>query len=181
MDTLIRLRAWELRNDELAWRDIVIERHWRIDVQAHMSQVQTYLAHGGMNTFERYFNNCRRSMRVASLLAFPDGRTYSLYDARSSAVANARVGTSAREAAAAFGHYADDGRTLSSNYASSARAFGGTGRRGPRSAATPNQANFQALSELSRQGQRPRTEAQTPGDAGGPPIDVDGGIEGPLM
>ena len=181
IDTLIRLRAWELRNEELAWRDVLIERRWQIDVQAHMSQVQTYLAHGGMNTFDRYFNNCRRSMRVASLLAFPDGRTYSLYDARSTAVANARVGTSAREAAAAFGHYAGDGRTLNSNYAPAARAFPGTGRRGPRSAATPNQANFQALGELSRQTQRARPDVQAPGDGAGPPVDGDGAIEGPSM
>lgn len=186
MDTFIRWRAWELRNDELAWRDIVIERHWHLDVRAHMSQVRTYLAHGGSNTFERYFNNCRRAMQVASRLAFPDGRLYSLYDARSTAVANARVGIGARESAAAFGHYAGDGRTLNSNYASAARAFRGNRTRGPRSAETLNQANFEALGEASHQAQRPNPEAQAPCDpydydydyGGDTPADGSGGSGG---
>ena len=180
IESLIRLRAWELRNGELAWRDIVVAPGWRGDVQSHMAQIGIYCDQGPEHTFERYYDNCRRSMRVASLLAFPDGRLYSLYDARSTAAANLRAVTSVSEAAQTMGHYAgNNGRILRKNYAGAAYAFGRSGRYAPRMAATENQVNFQALSEFSRQAQG--TSPDAPVTGGGPPVDGDGAIEGPSM
>lgn len=153
IDSLRRLRAWELRNAGLAWRDIEVPARWVGAVDAHLTNVQQYLAAAyDDRSFERFFDGCRAALRKACLRAFKDGRLYSLYDTRSTA------------AAMVMGHYKKRKRTLSENYAGSDRAFRRAGRFAPSPADTQNQRD-QAADRAAEQS----APADTPGSGEAPP------------
>jgi hypothetical protein len=143
IDTLRRLRAWELHNAGLAWRDIEVPVRWVGAVDAHLTNLQKYLSgepgKHGPPTFERYYNGCRTALRTACLEAFPDKRLYSLYDTRSTAAANMQATIGAEAAASVMGHYMKRKRTIKANYAGADRAYRGAGRFAPGLADTQNQ------------------------------------------
>lgn len=139
LDTLRRLRAWELHNASLAWRDIEVPMRWVGAVNAHLTHVQEYLAGGDDQTFERLFNGCRAALTAACKRAFPDGRLYSLYDTRSTASANMQASMGADQAALVMGHYKKRKRTIKENYAGADRAFSRAGKFAPGLADTQNQ------------------------------------------
>ncbi|CAN7778518.1 hypothetical protein LJR290_007956 [Variovorax sp. LjRoot290] len=139
IENLRRLRAWELRNAGLAWRDVEVPYRWVGAVDAHLSSLQQYLASGDEHTFERYFNGCRTALYAACNRAFPDGRKYSLYDTRSTAAANMKATVGPEVAAMVMGHYMKRKRTIAGHYAGSDRAFRRAGRFAPGLADTQNQ------------------------------------------
>ncbi|PNG48903.1 MULTISPECIES: hypothetical protein [unclassified Variovorax] len=143
IDTLRRLRAWELHNAGLAWRDIEVPVRWVGAVDAHLTNLQQYLSSApgkhGPPTFERYYDGCRAALRTACLEAFPDKRLYSLYDTRSTAAANMQATIGPEAAAAVMGHYMKRKRTIKANYAGADRAYRGAGRFAPGLADTQNQ------------------------------------------
>jgi hypothetical protein len=139
IENLCRLRAWELRNAGLAWRDVEVPYRWVGAVDAHLSSLQQYLAGGEENTFERYYNGCRTALYAACNRAFPDGRKYSLYDTRSTAAANMKATVGPEVAAMVMGHYMKRKRTIKGNYAGSDMAFRKAGRFAPGLADTQNQ------------------------------------------
>ncbi|MGJ7519699.1 hypothetical protein ACSFA0_04320 [Variovorax sp. LT1P1] len=139
LDTLRRLRAWELHNASLAWRDIEVPARWVGAVNAHMTHIRDYLAGGGDRTFQRLFNGCRAALAAACKRAFPDGRMYSLYDTRSTAAANMQASMGADRAALVMGHYKKRKRTIKENYAGADRAFSRAGKFSPALADTQNQ------------------------------------------
>lgn len=139
LDTLRRLRAWELHNASLAWRDIEVSYRWVGAVNAHLTHVQEYLAGGSDHTFQRLFNGCRAALAAACKRAFPDGRMYSLYDTRSTAAANMQESMGADRAALVMGHYKKRKRTIKEHYAGSDRAFSRAGKFSPALADTQNQ------------------------------------------
>lgn len=139
VDTLHRLRAWELHNASLAWRDIEVPYRWVGAVNAHMNHIREYLADGGDQTFQRLFNGCRAALAAACKRAFPDGRMYSLYDTRSTAAANMQASMGADRAALVMGHYKKRKRTIKEHYAGSDRAFSRVGKFSPALADTQNQ------------------------------------------
>lgn len=139
VENLRRMRAWELRNAGLAWRDIEVPYRWVGAVDAHLTSLQQYLAGGGDQTFERYFNGCRAALWAACNRAFPDGRKYSLYDTRSTAAANMKATVGPEVAAMVMGHYMKRKRTIAGSYAGSDRAFRRAGRFAPGLADTQNQ------------------------------------------
>lgn len=139
LDTLRRLRAWELHNAGLAWRDIEVSSRWVGAVNAHLNHIREYLAGGGDQTFQRLFNGCRAALAAACKRAFPDGRLYSLYDTRSTAAANMQASMGADRAALVMGHYKKRKRTIKEHYAGSERAFSRAGKFSPALADTQNQ------------------------------------------
>jgi hypothetical protein len=139
LDSLRRLRAWELRNAGLAWRDIEVPSRWVGAVDTQITHVQEYLAGGGKQTFERLYNGCRTALTAACKRAFPDGRLYSLYDTRSTAAANLQATIGPEVAAMVMGHYMKRKRTIKGHYASADRAFRGANRFAPGLADTQNQ------------------------------------------
>lgn len=155
IDTLRRLRAWELHNAGLAWRDIEVPVRWIGAVDAHLTNLQQYLSsepgRHGPPTFKRYYDGCRTALRTACLEAFPDGRLYSLYDTRSTAAANMQATIGAEAAAAVMGHYMKRKRTIKANYAGADRAYRGAGRFAPGLADTQNQRD-QAADRAGPQG-----------------------------
>ena len=162
IDTLRRLRAWELHNAGLAWRDIEVPVRWIGAVDAHLTNLQQYLSsepgRWGPPTFKRYYDGCRTALRTACLEAFPDKRLYSLYDTRSTAAANMQATIGAEAAAAVMGHYMKRKRTIKANYAGPDRAYRGAGRFAPGLADTQNQRD-QAADRS--------TDPSGPADAGG--------------
>lgn len=138
-DTLRRLRAWELHNASLAWRDIEVSSRWVGSVNAHLNHIREYLAGGGDQTFQRLFNGCRAALAAACKRAFPDGRIYSLYDMRSTAAANMQASMGADRAALVMGHYKKRKRTIKEHYAGPDRAFSRVGKFSPALADTQNQ------------------------------------------
>lgn len=138
LDTLRRLRAWELHNQELAWRDIEVPYRWANAVDMHVTNVQEYLARGGDHSFERLFNGCRTALAAACKRAFPDGRRYSLYDTRSTASANMQATIGADVASMVLGHYMQRRRSIK-HYAGQDRAFRRAGKFAPSLAKTQTQ------------------------------------------
>ncbi len=135
---LRRQRAWELRNaGGLA----------RYRSRAHsgpcgrhtFDAFKEYLAGGEERTFDKYYEGCRPALRSACKDAFDDGRIYSLYDARSTAAANAQASFGPERAAEILGHYMARKRTIRDNYAGADRAFRSSGRFAPSLADTQNQ------------------------------------------
>lgn len=161
LDTLHRLRAWELHNQELAWRDIEVPYRWANVVDTQVTNVREYLAGGGDHTFERMFNGCRTALAAACKRAFPDGRLYSLYDTRSTASANMQATFGADVASMVLGHYMKRRRSIK-HYAGQDRAFSRAGKFAPSLAKTQAQ-NHQAEQTSDSDGQ---TEHQ--GDQGSP-------------
>lgn len=162
LDTLRRLRAWELHNASLAWRDIEVPMRWVGAVNAHLTHVQQYLAGGDDQTFERFFNGCRAALTAACKRAFPDGRLYSLYDTRSTASANMQASMGADQAALVMGHYKKRKRTIKENYAGADRAFSRAGKFAPGLADTQNQrdqAELQAGPAVSVGSSAPASDA----------------------
>lgn len=157
IETLRRLRAWELHNAGLAWRDIEVPVRWVGAVDAHLTNLQQYLASEpgkhGPPTFERYYDGCRTALRTACLGAFPDKRLYSLYDTRSTAAANMQATIGPEAAAAVMGHYMKRKRTIKANYAGPDRAYRGAGRFAPGLADTQNQRDQAADRSADRSGQ----------------------------
>ena len=139
LDSLRRLRAWELRNAGLAWRDIEVPSRWVNAVDTQLATVREYLADGGDHTFERLYNGCRAALAAACKRAFPDGRRYSLYDTRSTAAANLQATIGPERAALVMGHYMKRKRTIKGHYAGADRAFRSAGRFAPSLADTQNQ------------------------------------------
>jgi len=82
IETLRRLRAWELHNAGLAWRDIEVPVRWVGAVDAHLTNLQQYLSSvpgkHGPPTFERYYDGCRTALRTACLSAFPGCTRFTL-------------------------------------------------------------------------------------------------------
>ncbi|MDP9926740.1 hypothetical protein J2W25_005789 [Variovorax boronicumulans] len=138
LDTLHRLRAWELHNQELAWRDIEVPYRWANVVDTQVTNVREYLAGGGDHTFERMFNGCRTALAAACKRAFPDGRLYSLYDTRSTASANMQATFGADVASMVLGHYMKRRRSIK-HYAGQDRAFSRAGKFAPSLAKTQAQ------------------------------------------
>lgn len=169
IENLRRLRAWELRNAGLAWRDVEVPYRWVGAVDAHLTSLQQYLAGGGEQTFDRYSNGCRAALRAACLRAFPDGKLYSLYDTRSTAAANMKATVGPEIAAMVMGHYMKRKRTIASNYAGSDRAFRRAGRFAPGLADTQNQRD-QAADRASEQSP---SEGGVSPNAAPSPIDPD--------
>lgn len=149
IDTLVRLRAWEIQNEQLAWRDVVIAPGFLDTVNAHVESVKDYLARGGK--FSTYFDGCRSAIHKASLLAFGGERLYSLYDCRSTAAANLRSVATVAEAAQTLGHYSKRTRVLRQFYAGAERAHTRGGSQAPRTASTENQRAISATIESARQ------------------------------
>lgn len=145
---LKRLRAWELRNNELAWRDVEIHESRRAAVDAHVESVRHFLRSG--RKFSTYFENCRSAMQRACVRAFPDRRLYSLYDTRSTASANMQADSSTREAANAMGHYSVETKTIRHNYAGADRSYSRSGRFSPRAADSDAQQRFEAVLNEAR-------------------------------
>lgn len=166
IETLRRLRAWELHNAGLAWRDIEVPVRWVGAVDAHLTNLQQYLSgaptRAGEPTFERYYGGCRVALHKACRRAFPDGRLYSLYDTRSTAAANMQATIGAEAAAAVMGHYMKRKRTIKANYAAADRAYRGAGRFAPSLADTQNQRDQAADRSAA---QSPPAEAGGSGDA----------------
>lgn len=135
LDTLRRLRAWELHNQELAWRDIEVPYRWANAVDTQVTNVREFLAGGVDNTFERMFNGCRTALAAACKRAFPDGRVYSLYDTRSTASANMQATIGADVASMVLGHYMKRRRSIQ-HYAGQDRAFRRAGKFAPKLAST---------------------------------------------
>ena len=144
IETLRRLRAWELHNAGLAWRDIEIQFRAVGAVDAHLTNLQQFLALEGEGRFETYFNGCRGALLTACKLAFKDGRLYSLYDTRSTAAANMKATIGAEAAAMVMGHYMKRKRTVNVNYAGADRAFRGADRFAPGLADTQYQRDQEA-------------------------------------
>ncbi|WP_298705853.1 hypothetical protein [uncultured Variovorax sp.] len=138
LDTLHRLRAWELHNQELAWRDIEVPYRWANAVDTQVSNVRDFLAEDVENTFERMFNGCRTALAAACKRAFPDGRLYSLYDTRSTASANMQATIGADVASMVLGHYMQRRRSIK-HYAGQDRAFRRAGKFAPKLAKTQAQ------------------------------------------
>lgn len=138
LESLRRLRAWELQNAELAWRDIEVPWRGVGAVSSHLRTVQEYLSGGGDNTFKRMYNGCRAALAKACERAFRDGRLYSLYDTRSTASANMQATVGPEVAAMLMGHYMKRRRSLK-HYAGPGHAFRSAGRFVPRVADTQNQ------------------------------------------
>lgn len=136
---LRRQRAWELRNAGLAWRDIEVAPTAVRAVDTHLTLLREYLAGGEERTFDKYYEGCRPALRSACKDAFDDGRIYSLYDARSTAAANAQASFGPERAAEILGHYMARKRTIRDNYAGADRAFRSSGRFAPSLADTQNQ------------------------------------------
>jgi hypothetical protein len=157
IDTLRRLRAWELHNAGLAWRDIEVPVRWIGAVDAHLTNLHQYLSSEpgryGPPTFKRYYDGCRTALRTACLEAFQDGRLYSLYDTRSTAAANMQATIGAEAAAAVMGHYMKRKRTIKANYAGPDRAYRGAGRFAPGLADTQNQRDQAADRSADHSGQ----------------------------
>jgi hypothetical protein len=130
LDTLRRLRAWELHNQELAWRDIEVPYRSANVVDTQVTNVRDYLAGGGDHTFERMFNGCRTALAAACKRAFPDGRLYSLYDTRSTASANMQAAIGTDVASMVLGHYMKRRRSIK-HYAGQDRAFSRAGKFAP--------------------------------------------------
>ncbi|WP_088955161.1 hypothetical protein [Variovorax sp. HW608] len=141
IESLRRLRAWELRNAGLAWRDIEVPPRWVGAVDARLTNLRQYLTGEGSDAwgFQRYFDGCRAALRKACLRAFPDGRLYSLYDTRSTAAANMQATIGSEVTAMVMGHYKKRKRTIAENYAGSDRAFRRAGRFAPGLADAQNQ------------------------------------------
>jgi len=143
IETLRRLRAWELHNAGLAWRDIEVPMRWVGAVDAHLTNLRQYLSsepdRHGPPTFARYYDGCRTALRTACLRAFSDKRLYSLYDTRSTAAANMQATIGAEAAASVMGHYMKRKRTIKANYAGADRAYRAAGRFAPGVANTQNQ------------------------------------------
>lgn len=138
LDTLRRLRAWELHNRELAWRDIEVPYRWANSVDTQVTNVREFLAGGPDQTFERLFNGCRTALAAACKRAFPDGRRYSLYDTRSTASANMQATIGADVASMVLGHYMQRRRSIK-HYAGQDRAFRRAGKFAPSLANTQSQ------------------------------------------
>ncbi|VTU43940.1 hypothetical protein [Variovorax sp. RA8] len=175
IDTLRRLRAWELHNAGLAWRDIEVPGRWVGAVDAHLTNLANYLSgppdRFGSPTFKRYYDGCRTALRTACLSAFQDGRLYSLYDTRSTAAANMQATIGAEAAATVMGHYMKRKRTIKANYAGPDRAYRGAGRFAPGLADTQNQRDQAA----------DRTAPRGPSDSGGAGDTPDATSHGPLL
>ncbi|MBS0454074.1 MAG: hypothetical protein JSS14_22455 [Proteobacteria bacterium] len=139
LDSLRRLRAWELRNAGLAWRDIEVPSRWVNAVDTQIANVQEYLVGGGDQTFQKLYNGCRAALTAACKRAFPDGRLYSLYDTRSTAAANLQATIGPEVAAMVMGHYMKRKRTIRDHYAGADRAFRSAGKFTPSLADTQNQ------------------------------------------
>jgi hypothetical protein len=166
IENLRRLRAWELRNAGLAWRDVEVPYRWVGAVDAHLSSLHQYLAGGAENTFERYYNGCRTALYAACKRAFPDGRNYSLYDTRSTAAANMKATVGPEVAAMVMGHYMKRKRTINGHYAGPDRAFRKAGRFAPGLADTQNQRD-QAADRASE------VDLAAPADGAAPAPSVD--------
>ncbi|MDM0082006.1 hypothetical protein QTI17_15525 [Variovorax sp. J31P179] len=135
IETLRRLRRWELQNAGLAWRDIKVPFRSRGAIDAHLTNIQQYLTgeadDDGEPTFDRLYNGCRRALRDACVRAFDDGRLYSLFDTRSTAAANMQAIFGAEAAAVVMGHYKKRKRPIKENDAGADRPFRHTGRSPP--------------------------------------------------
>ncbi|MDM0032366.1 hypothetical protein QTI33_09540 [Variovorax sp. J22P271] len=155
-ESLRRQRAWELRNAGLAWRDIELVPTTVSAVETHLTLLREYLAGGEERTFDKYYDGCRAALRSACEDAFDDGRIYSLYDARSTASANAQASFGPERAAEILGHYMARKRTVRNNYAGADRAFRRSGRFAPNVADTQNQrdqAADRAAEQFARAGE----------------------------
>ncbi|MEJ8811751.1 hypothetical protein WKW77_11790 [Variovorax ureilyticus] len=137
-ESLRRLRAWELHNAGLAWRDIAVHPRRIGAVDGHLHNVQAYLAGGSDQTFKRLYDGCRKALTTACELMFEDGRLYSLYDTRSTAAANIKATFDPEVAAMLMGHYMKRRRSLK-HYAGPEHAFRRGGRFAPRAADTQKQ------------------------------------------
>lgn len=166
IETLRRLRAWELHNAGLAWRDIEVPFRSFGAVDSHLTNIQQYLAsepdEDGAPTFHRLYDGCRHALHAACLRTFEDGRLYSLYDTRSTAAANMQATFGTETAAAVMGHYMKRKRTIKANYAGADRAFRRAGRFAPGLADTQNQRDQAADRSADQVGS---AEAQGSGDA----------------
>jgi hypothetical protein len=175
-EELARLRAWEARKGELAWRDLVIDECSRMDVSDHMDALREYLEKGGDHDFARYFKNCRKAIWEASKRAFPDGRLYSLYDARSTAAANMQAAFDKADAALALGHCSTRARTLP-RYADRDKAYSTGARTAPRAAETATQLRLSASVRDAHQADIDQQRAARAAARSAPPPPSDGGDE----
>jgi len=143
IETLRRLRAWELHNAGLAWRDIEVPFRSCGAIDAHLTNLQQYLSSeaddDGEPTFDRFYDGCRHALHRACLRVFDDGRLYSLLDTRSTAAANMQATIGVEAAAVVMGHYMKRKRAIKENDAGADRAFRRAGRFAPGLADTQDQ------------------------------------------
>ncbi len=129
IETLRRLRAWELHNAGLAWRDIEVPVRWVGAVDAHLTNLQQYLEQRARKARSAYLRAVLR--RVPDCSCAPPASAPSpavlalLYDTRSTAAANMQATIGAEAAAAVMGHYMKRKRTIKANYAGPDRAYRG--------------------------------------------------------
>ncbi|MDM0079420.1 hypothetical protein QTI17_02330 [Variovorax sp. J31P179] len=156
IDTLRRLRAWELHNAGLAWRDsrcpCAGSEPSTPTSRTCSSPCPANLA-GGPPNLQALLRRVQDRLRTACLSAFPDKRLYSLYDTRSTAAANMQATIGAEAAAAVMGHYMKRKRTIKANYAGPDRAYRGAGRFAPGLADTGNQRDQAADRSADHSGQ----------------------------
>lgn len=148
IENLRRLRAWELHNAGLAWRDIEVPQRQRPAVDAHLENLRQYLSSGSGHTFERYYNGCRGTLPRACKHAFDDGRLYSLYDTRSTAAANLTAAFGSEIAANVLGHYMKRKRTIGKNYAGPQQAYSGAKRYAPRLVENNKEPDLDGIEEV---------------------------------